>query len=140
MKKSILTLTLAGILTVGGTVLAFADDLVENYEYRQSGSTRVESLVNGGLSFEEAKDQMLASKFERIDEAVERGTITAERAEEIKVEIEDRAENCTTPGEYRENCEGYGLNQGLGKVAGAGSGYGNGQGRGMRNGSCRVNE
>lgn len=143
MKKSVLTLALAGILTIGGTVIAFADEAIETYQCRVNGTTGVQSLMNEGLSFEEAKDQMLANKFERVDNAVERGTITAERGEEIKAEMEERSESCTTPGEYQENCEGYGLNQGGGNGQGLGkgngTGVGNSQGRGMRNGSCRVN-
>ena len=45
--------------------------------------------MNDGLSFEEAKEEMLNVKLERVDTAVENGVITSERAEEIKNEMEN---------------------------------------------------
>lgn len=133
MKKSIVTLTLAGMLAVGGSVLAFADDAYRYYcNYRDNSA--VESIMEEeGVTFEEAKEIMLNKKTERIDALVEKGALTSEEGDSIKVEIEDNIENCDVPGENRQEGNGYGL--GLGN--GNGQGFGNGYGRGMRNGSCR---
>ena len=87
MKKQILTLLLAGILTIGGTVVAFADDIAPRLNCNKNGATGVQALMNGGLSFEDAKEEMLNIKLERVDTAVENGVITSERAEEIKGEM-----------------------------------------------------
>lgn len=159
MKKSVLTLALAGILTVGGTVLAFADDTTPQLGFRNNGTTGIQSLIDGGLTFEEAKNQMLETKYERVDAAVENGTITADRAEEIKTEMQANLEDCTTPGEMQGTHDGYGLNAGLGgrgngncdgtglgQGSGSGKGFGQGQGAGkgngmgMKNGACLVTE
>lgn len=126
MKKSVLTLLLAGVLTIGGTVIAFADDIAPMLNCNQNRTTGVQGLMNDGLSFEEAKEEMLNVKLERVDTAVENGVITSERAEEIKSEMEVNSESCTTPGENRENNQGYGLNQrrnGNGSCDGTGRGY-----------------
>lgn len=159
MKKSILTLALAGILTVGGTVMAFAEELEPMRGNRNNGTTGVQQLINDGATFEEAKAIKLEEKFERVDAAVENGTISAERAVEIKDEMEAKSAECTTPGERACDGEGYGLNQGLngnGKCDGTGVGKGNkngsgmsqgkgqgkgkGNGMGLGNGSCAVTE
>lgn len=146
MKKSLLTLALAGVLTIGATVLASADEVqVRNGNEECS----VQSLVDGGLTFEEAKAQSLEERFARVDNAVANGSITAERGEEIKAEMKAKSDTCTTPGENKGDCEGYGLNQGLGgngacdgtgaglgQGKGNGNGNGNGKGMGMRRGSC----
>ena len=55
----------------------------------QNRTTGVQGLMNDGLSFEEAKEEMLNVKLERVDTAVENGVITSERAEEIKNEMEN---------------------------------------------------
>lgn len=89
MKKSVLTLLLAGVLTIGGTVIAFADDIAPMLNCNQNRTTGVQGLMNDGLSFEEAKEEMLNVKLERVDTAVENGVITSERAEEIKNEMEN---------------------------------------------------
>lgn len=133
MKKSVLTLLLAGVLTIGGTVVAFADDIAPILNCNQNGTTGVQSLMNDGLSFEEAKEQMLNVKLERVDTAVENGVITSERAEEIKNEMEVNSESCTTPGENRGTYEGYGLNQGT-----KGNGNCDGTGKGNRRGNGRF--
>lgn len=132
MKKSVLTLLLAGILTIGGTVVAFADDIAPILNCNQNGTKGVKSLMNDGLSFEEAKEKMLNVKLERVDTAVENGSITSERGEEIKSEMEFNSEACTIPGENRGTNEGYGLNQrakGNGKCDGTGQGNRRGNGR-----------
>lgn len=112
MRKSILTLLLAGILTVGGTVVAFADDISQRFNCGKNGTTGVQNLMDSGLTFEEAKEEMLNVKLERVDTAVENGVITSERGEEIKGEMESNSEACNIQGENRETNEGYGLNQG----------------------------
>ena len=89
MKKSVLTLLLAGVLTIGGTVIAFADGIAPMLNCNQNRTTGVQGLMNDGLSFEEAKEEMLNVKLERVDTAVENGVITSERAEEIKNEMEN---------------------------------------------------
>ena len=109
MKKYPLTLLLAGILTIGGTVVAFADDISQRFNCRQNRNTGVQALMNGGLSFEEAKEEMLNLKLQKVDTAVENGIITSERGEEIKSEMEFNLESCSTPGEKINSCGGYGL-------------------------------
>lgn len=138
--KSLITLVLAGALTLGGTVFAFASDApvanTFNGGYRQNGTTGVQSLIDEGKTFEEAKAEILEAKYARVDAAVERGTITAERGQEIKEEMKTNSDSCTTPGENQGTHEGYGLNKGLrgnGNGTGVcdGTGAGQGQGRGM---------
>lgn len=140
MKKTILTLALAGILTVGGTVLAFADEATSTAGRRgcADGVTKVQELIDNGVSFEDAKLQMMDEKIAKIDEAVKNGTMTEEKANELKAQLKERTESCTTPGENRNNGEG-GMGLGLGKGNGNGKGMGKGNGNGMRlrNGSCQ---
>lgn len=135
MKKSVLTLLLAGILTIGGTVIAFADDISQGFNCGQNGITGVQALMNGGLSFEEAKEEMLNLKLQKVDTAVENGIITSERGEEIKSEMESNLESCSAPGEKINSCEGYGLNQGI-KGNGKCDGSGRGNGRGASGVNC----
>lgn len=137
MKKSVLALALAGVLTVGGSVLAFADEAAVITGFRHKGTTGVQTLMDGGLSFEEAKAERLEQNYARVDAAVERGIITADEGAAIKAEMESNSAACTTPGENQGTHEGYGLNQGLGGNGigqGAGHGRGNGGGRGARMG------
>lgn len=145
--KSLLTLALAGALTLGVSAFAFASEPVSNAlkcGFRQNGTTGIQSLMDEGKTFEEAKAEMLEVKYDRVDAAVESGNITSERGQEIKDEMDANSQTCTTPGENRENCEGYGLGVGNGTGtcdgtgAGQGSGMGRGQGRG--NGSCGFNK
>lgn len=116
MKKSIITLSLIGVLTLGAGTLAFATDSTnENSKgngNKNSGSC-VQQLVSEGKTFEDAKQEMLTNKYSRVDAAVERGTITKERGEEIKAEMKANSDSCTTPGENKKNHPGYGLNKGL---------------------------
>lgn len=144
MKKSFLTLALAGVLAVGGTVLVFADGTEVVSCFGRNESNGVQVLMDEGLTFEEAKAQRLEEKFERVDAAVERGGITSEEAAGIKAEMESNSAQCTTPGEKQEECNGYGLNQGAcgngsGKGYGKGQGNGIGAGMGLRDGSCGRN-
>ena len=149
--KSLLTLAVAGVLTLGVSVFAFASEPVSNALngcFRQNGTTGVKSLMDQGKSFEEAKAEMLEVKYDRVDASVESGNITAERGQEIKDEMTANSRNCTTPAENRDNCEGYELSGGNGTGecdgtgVGKGNGMGRGQGKGMRrgNGSCGVNK
>lgn len=135
MKKLVLSLVIVGVLTVGVTVSAFADEIVSR-GFRHTGTTAVETLMEEGLTFEEAKSQRLESNLERVDAALERGTITEEEAAKIKVDMESNSSQCTTPGEKQGSHEGYGLNQGLN-----GKGQGNGKGAriGLGKASCTNN-
>lgn len=110
MKKSILAFALVGILTVGGGSLAFAHGFEQTYGNRENGTTAVQCLVDGGLSYKETKVQTLEEKFAIVDTAVENGVITAERAVEIKAELKENSENCTPPAENKRAHEVYGLN------------------------------
>lgn len=137
MKKSIITLTMAGMLAVGGSVLAFADDAYRYY-CNYKGNSAIESIMEEeGVTFEAAKEIMLNNKVQRIDDLVEKGVLNSEEGENIKVELKENIENCDVPGENRQEGNGYGL--GLGNGNGNGNGLGHGYGRGMRNGSCRSN-
>ncbi len=136
MKKSMLALALIGVITASGVTMAFADENLGG-SFRNGGATQVQSLVEEGKTLEEAKKIMLQEKYERIDAAVERGTITSERGEEIKTEMAENSATCDGAGINRENKEGYGLNQGLGN--GAGEGRGAGQAKGTGRGNCINN-
>lgn len=130
MKKTILTLALAGVLTIGGTVLAFANESVETGGIREANKvTKVQELVNSGMSVEDAKSQMMNEKFDRIDEAVINGDMTEEDGNALMARIKERSEICTAFGEGKIDGEGLGL-----EIC-----KGNGKGNGMklRNGSCR---
>lgn len=134
MKKSILVLLLSGVLTVGGTLVAFADDISERFNCSENKTTGVQCLINEGMTVEEAKEEMLNRKFERVDKAAEEGTITSERAEEIKNRMKSNSEACTTPGEGRANGEGYGLNKETNCCGDC-----NNLGKGRCKGHCRNN-
>lgn len=140
--KSLITLVVAGALTLGVSVFAFASEPVANAlncGFRQNGTTGVQNLIDQGKTFEEAKAEMLEVKYDRVDAAVESGNITAERGQEIKDEMKANSDSCTTPGENRGNSEGYGLGgNGTGACDGTGVGQGKGMGRG--NGGCGFNK
>ncbi|WP_252234546.1 hypothetical protein [Clostridium sp. ZS1] len=140
MKKSILTLVLVGVLTISGSVLAFADEISTTSDYKSNGTTGVQTLMDKGLSFEEAKSEMLNVKFERVGKAVENGNITAERGEEIKEEMRTKSETCTTPGENKTNEQGAGLNKASNNSGKFQFGKGKGNGLGMKNGLCLNNQ
>ncbi len=136
MKKSMIALALVGVITASGATMAFAEENLGG-AFRNGGATQVQSLVEEGKILEDAKKIMLQEKYERVDAAVERGTITAERGEEIKAEMAENSATCDGNSMNRENKEGYGLNQGLGN--GAGQGRGAGQGKGAGRGNCINN-
>jgi len=136
MKKSMIALALVGVITASGATMAFAEENLGG-AFRNGGATQVQSLVEEGKTLEDAKKIMLQEKYERVDAAVERGTITAERGEKIKAEMAENSDTCDGTSMNRENKEGYGLNQGLGN--GAGQGRGAGQGKGAGRGNCINN-
>lgn len=139
MKKSVLVLGLVGILTVGGTVLAFADSATEEKGINgatQNKTTAIEALMETGVSFEDAKAKSLETKYQAVDKKVELGEITVEEGQEIKDTLKARTDACTTPGENRGS-EDCGLNLGLGNGQGKGLGNGQGNGNGLKNGQCR---
>ncbi|WP_125153291.1 hypothetical protein [Clostridium rectalis] len=119
MKKALIALGLVGLLSagVGGTVLASTN--VANVG-ESNKTTRVESLMDEGKTFEEAKSEMLKEKYDRVDAAVKRGAITLEEGKKIKEDMLTNLDKCTTPGENRNSHERYGLNRGM-----KGSGKGN---------------
>ncbi|SHH95457.1 hypothetical protein SAMN02745196_02052 [Clostridium collagenovorans DSM 3089] len=145
MKKYALILALAGAVTIGGTALTYASDapVPTNTECTNTSIAKnhkgINKLMKEGLSFEDAKQEILKYKFERVDAAVERGVITAERGEEIKAEMKANSDKCTTPEEFKNLHGGYGLNKGL-KGKGKGDGSGNGSGKmrsqGKGQGAC----
>lgn len=117
MKKSILTLGILGVLTLGGSIIASASETTNTEStcgVGRNGTTYVQQLMNEGKSFEDAKKEILERNYSRVDAAVERGTITKERGEEIKAEMKANSNNCTTPGANKNNHPRYGLNKGLG--------------------------
>lgn len=130
MKKSMIALALVGVITVGGATMAFADENLGG-AFRNGETTKVQSLIEEGKTLEESREIMLQEKYERVDAAIERGTITTERGDEIKAEMTENSATCDGTGINRENKEGYGLNQGLGNGAG--------QGKGVGRGNCKNN-
>lgn len=113
MKKVLMSLGLVGLLSVGVGVSAFASTNTTNGGYRNNGTTGVESLMDEGKTFEQAKSEMLKNKYDRVDAAVERGTVTLEEGKKIKEEMKTNSDKCTTPGENRDSHERYGLNKGI---------------------------
>ena len=142
MRKIAVAVALAGVLTVigtvGGTVSALADDTVEVRGFRHNETTRVERLMEEGLTFEEAKNERLEENVERVEQAVEEGTITDEEGNKIRTEMEKNLAECTTPGENRGAHEGYRLNKGS-EGNGKGQGTGRRAGMGLRDGQCVNN-
>lgn len=117
MKKSIITLGIVGVLTLGGGIIASASETTNTAStcgLGKNGTSYVQQLMNEGKSFEDAKKEILERNYSRVDAAVERGTITKERGEEIKAEMKANSDSCTTPGENKNNHSRYGLNKGLG--------------------------
>lgn len=113
MKKSILALSLTCVLVIGGSTLTFAANNLPMNKNINNTNTKVETLMDSGLSFEDAKKSVLDDKLKRVDDALENGTITEERAAEIKKDMIERSSTCTTPGENKSEKPNYGLNKGL---------------------------
>lgn len=138
MKKYALILALAGAITIGGSALTYASDaptVTENTNTSVVAKHKgINKLISEGYSFEDAKQEMLKYKFEKVDAAVERGVITAERGEEIKAEMKANSDKCTTPEEFKATHGHYGLNKGLN---GKGKGDGSGNGSGKMKGQCK---
>lgn len=138
MKKSLIALAVAGMVTLGGGIAAFANDTSASTTQNkgsQNQTTCVQKYINEGKNFEDAKKLALDSKYARVDAAVEKGTITKERGEEIKAEMKANSDKCTTPGENKGTHKGYGLGKELN-----GKGNGNGAGKGLGKGSCSMNQ
>ena len=117
MKKSFITLGIVGALTLGGGIIASASETTNTESTcgaGRNGITYVQQLMNEGKSFEDAKKEMLERNYSRVDAAVEKGTITKERGEEIKAEMKANSDSCTTPGANKNNHPRYGLNKGFG--------------------------
>ncbi|GAA0779139.1 hypothetical protein GCM10008908_37190 [Clostridium subterminale] len=138
MKKSMIALALVGVITVGGATMAFADENLGG-AFRNGGTTKVQSLIEEGKTLEESREIMLQEKYERVDAAIERGTITTERGDEIKAEMTENSATCDGTGINKENKEGYGFNQGLCSGEGTGQSRGTGQGKGAGRGNCINN-
>lgn len=136
MKKSLIALAVAGMVTLGGGIAAFANDSSASTPQNKSSqnqTTCVQKYMSEGKTFEEAKKLALDSKYARIDAAIEKGTITKERGEEIKAEMKSNSDKCTTPGENKGTHKGYGLGKEL-------NGKGKGAGKGLGKGSCSMNQ
>lgn len=89
---------------------------------------------------EEFRETMKARKLERIDELIEKGELTKEEGDNLRLRLEE----CQGTGENRELSQELGLRMGMSNSAqgkGQGMGQGNGQGLGekLRDGSCLNN-
>ncbi|MEG2411450.1 MAG: hypothetical protein RR891_01740 [Clostridium sp.] len=135
MKKTLLALTLVASLAIGTSMIASAAD----------GATSVpptnETSVSTNLSTEELKANMKAAKFEKIDNLIKDGRITAEKGEELKSTIGEKIDNCVNPGsgngEKSGDCNGFKIGKGKCVTPGSencatpGNGNGEGLGKGM---------
>lgn len=140
MKKSLIALAVAGMVTLGGGIAAFANDSSASAPQNkgsQNQTTCVQGYMSEGKTFEEAKKLALDSKYARVDAAVEKGTITKERGEEIKAEMKTNSDNCATPGENKGTHKGYGLGKDLN---GKGNSNGKSAGKGLGKGACSMNQ
>lgn len=90
-KKSIISLLLVGVLTIGGSVFAYASS---NQGNGGSGATYVQKLVNDGLTLEEARATALNTKLEKIDAQVQNGALSQEEGNSLKDTIQTNYENC----------------------------------------------
>jgi ribosomal protein S20 len=90
-----------------------------------SGKTPYEIASEKGLNQDELKKALLEERGKSIDDAVSKGTITKEQAEDLKQKLEANIESCQ--GNFGQR---RGLGQGMqGRGQGRGM-MGNGQGRG----------
>lgn len=94
MRKSILTLMIAGILTIGGSVIAFASTSDIRNISRIKGDKQIQILVESGMSLEDAKAQVIAAGTANIDTKVANGEITIDEAERAKTKFTEKIENC----------------------------------------------
>lgn len=93
MKKSILSIAIAGVITVGLSISAFASDSPSEVSTNNNAKTKItciEKFMNEGKTFEEAKEATLNQKFTNIDNAVTEGRLTTEAAAEKKENIQER--------------------------------------------------
>lgn len=84
MNKAIKTLSLALIIGLTTTSLAFATD---KGCYKNGPFGEIKSLVDSGTSLEDAKTQVLKKINSKIDEDVASGKLTSEKAEKMKSHI-----------------------------------------------------
>lgn len=143
MKKSIITLGLVGVLTLGLSASAFASDAStpqSTCKFNENKITCVEKLMNEGKTFEEAKTTALENRYSKIDAAVEKGKITAEKATELKNETKEKFDACTSVEEFKELHQQFNLNKELnGNKKGNKNGNGKHSGKGNGTGGCKLN-
>ncbi|MCT4688166.1 hypothetical protein [Vallitalea sp.] len=139
MKKTkLITFGLLGSLLVGMAAFAATpaqiySDLTgiteeEAYELRQEGKTFGE-LAKENEVYDEFVDKMVEQKIALIEEKVEQGHLTREKADEFIANIKENASNCDP-----SNPQKLGRKIGLGRRKGNGRGACNGNGYGRRNG------
>lgn len=104
MKKSIITVCLAGVLTLGLSVAAFASDSPtpqSNSKFKENKVSCVQKLMNDGKTFDEAKQEMLQKASAKIDDAVKNGKMTADEATKIKDDMKAKSDACTSPDQFK---------------------------------------
>lgn len=84
---------------------------------------------------DEYKTQILEEKKAYLEERVEEGTMTRERADAIIANIEENNLTCDGTG---YNAGGCGIGGGFGGGVGNGGGYGRGNGNGIGRGGCGM--
>ena len=102
--------------------------LQERVENKTFGQIAEENLV-----LDEFRNEMFAHKQEVIEQKVKEGTLTEEKATEIKEIIKERRANCLGSPDRQNEKIGQRFGGGLkfGECARDGSGYGHGAGKGM---------
>ncbi|AGB19577.1 alkyl sulfatase-like hydrolase [Thermoanaerobacterium thermosaccharolyticum] len=98
----------------------------ETLKLLNSGKTLQQIAVENGVKLEDFKTALLKAKTDYVDQMVKSGTITEERAAEIKSLLKERIDACDGTG-----YGGAGLGIGFGRSGMVGNGYGKGHGLGI---------
>ncbi|PKM83230.1 MAG: hypothetical protein CVU89_00280 [Firmicutes bacterium HGW-Firmicutes-14] len=137
LKKFAAVLTIAGVLGAGGAAWAagttpadiaagLTGKTVEELRTERAAGKTYGTIAKEAGKLEEFKVQMLEQKKAILEQRVNDGRLTPEKAEEILNAIEENQASCDGDGKAS-----------IGKKYGAGFGQGSGmgQGRGLRNGN-----
>ncbi|WP_434639640.1 alkyl sulfatase-like hydrolase [Thermoanaerobacterium thermosaccharolyticum] len=98
----------------------------ETLKLLASDKTLQQIALDNGIKLEDFKNALLKAKTDYVDQMVKSGTITEERAAEIKSLLKERIDACDGTG-----YGGAGLGIGFGRSGMVGNGYGKGHGAGF---------
>ncbi|WP_434577539.1 alkyl sulfatase-like hydrolase [Thermoanaerobacterium thermosaccharolyticum] len=98
----------------------------ETLKLLASDKTLQQIALDNGIKLEDFKNALLKAKTDYVDQMVKSGTITEERAAEIKSLLKERIDACDGTG-----YGGAGLGIGFGRSGMVGNGYDRGHGLGL---------